>query len=683
MLSTPPRRAVCLALFLPFLGACGPASRPEEAPPPSTTTEAGLQVSTLVAPGSVWRYRDTGVDPGAGWTAVGYTDTAWKQGSAQLGYGDGDEATVVSYGPSTSSRYVTTWLRGTFTVADPSRVSNMVLRLLRDDGAVVYLNGQEVLRSNLPAGTVTASTLASTVIADSAELTWHSTAVPVTALIAGTNVLAVEVHQSTLNSSDLSFDLELTADVSSAPATPCWPLDLPALSTLRASPKKVFAHYFSPYPLSLDNREPSVDYYARHYLVPTGENSKFAYCGGLLKQRPLPQAPRAAGVDYELANFELEVRRASALGLDGFTYDILNHTGTHWNRLLKLLQAASNVDSGFRIVLMPDLTSTYSGTDAEALTAFVNSIASVASHPAVYHLDDGRLLLAPYYADKRTPQWWASVVQALQARGIPSALWPVYVNPWVAQTNALKAVVPLHGTSTWGSRTLSGASGQLANPGTAHGMGLQWMAPVALQDSRPKDLVYTEANNSQALRALWSAAIQGGADWVQLITWNDYSEATEFSPSSGTQWAAFDLTAYYTAWFKTGVQPPIVRDGLYYFHRRHSTSAAPDLTKQSAVYRLVNGAPAVNEIELLAFLTAPATLEIELAGSVQRTNVAAGIQSLRVPLQQGTPSFRLVRNGATVASVTSAFPINNTIVYQDMLYRAGGSLSCDRSPFFP
>ncbi|MCE9672124.1 glycoside hydrolase family 71 protein [Myxococcus stipitatus] len=676
-------RVVGLACVLSLAGACGPVQAPGDDVPSSLETTEQPQVVALVAPGSTWRYRDTGVDPGAGWTTPGYVDTAWKEGPAQLGYGDGDEATVVSYGPSTSSRYVTTWFRKAFTVADPARVGAVALRLLRDDGAIVYVNGREVFRSNLPASGVTASTLATTTIADSAEQTWHPASVPASVLVAGANVIAVEVHQSTLNSSDLSFDLELTADVAPTTATPCWPLDLPALGTLRAAPRKVFAHYFSPYPLSLDNRDPSVDYYARNYLVPTGENSKFAYCGGFIKQRPLPQAPRASGVDYELKNFEQEVRRAAALGLDGFTYDILNHTGTHWNRLLKLLQAASNADSGFRVVLMPDMSSTYTGTDADALTAFVGSIGSVASHPAVYHLDDGRLLLAPYMADNRTPQWWASVLQALQARGISAALWPVYVKPWLAQTQTLAAQVPLYGTSTWGNRTLSGAAAQRTHPATAHGLGLQWMAPVALQDSRPKDLVYTEPNNSQTLRAMWDAAIQGGADWVQLITWNDYSEATEFSPSSGTQWAAFDLTAYYTAWFKLGAQPTITRDALYYFHRRHSTSAAPDLTQQRAPYTVVNGAAPANEIELLAFLTAPGTLEIEVAGTVQRKDVAAGIQSFRVPLQQGTPTFRLVRGGATVAAVTSAFPINDTITYQDMLYRAGGSLSCDRSPFFP
>ncbi|MCY1063551.1 glycoside hydrolase family 71 protein [Nannocystis sp. RBIL2] len=462
--------------------------------------------------------------------------------------------------------------------------------------------------------------------------------------------------------------------------TPCWPFDQPPLAELRASDKKVFAHYFSPYPLSLDNKDPAEDYYAKHYLQPSGENGKFAYCGGFIKQRPLPQPPREGGLDYELLNFEQEVRRAAALGLDGFTYDILNTEGTHWNRLLKLLDAASNADPEFRIVLMPDMTSTYEGSDPEAQTAFVDSIVAVAAHPAVHRLGTGELVLAPFAADKRSPAWWAGALQALAAEGVDAVLWPVFVSPWSAATMSFQAELPLLGTSSWGPATVPGATDYADNAAQAHALGVQWMSPVRPQDSRPKDLIYSEAGNTQLLRLLWDAAVAGDADWVQLVTWNDYSEASEVSPSSGTQWALFDLTAYYVAWFKTGQQPPIVRDAIYYSHRLHATTAEPDLMLQESIYEPVNGGTPADEIELLAFLTAPATLEIEVGGTTESTDAPAGIQSLRVPLVEGTPKFRIVRDGGTVAEVDSAFPISNTIVYQDMLYRSGGSLSCDRGP---
>ncbi|WAS98004.1 glycoside hydrolase family 71 protein [Nannocystis punicea] len=462
--------------------------------------------------------------------------------------------------------------------------------------------------------------------------------------------------------------------------TPCWPFDQPPLAELRAADKKVFAHYFSPYPLSLDNKDPAEDYYAKNYLEPEGENGKFAYCGGFIKERPLPQPPREGGLDYELLNFEQEVRRAAALGLDGFTYDILNTEGTHWNRLLKLLDAASNADPEFRIVLMPDMTSTYQGSDPEAQTAFVDSIVAVAAHPAVYRLGGGELVLAPFAADKRSPAWWAGTLQALAAAGVDAALWPVFVSPWEAATISFQAELPLLGTSSWGPATVPGAADYASNAEQAHALGVQWMSPVRPQDSRPKDLIYSEAGNTQLMRSLWDAAVAGDAEWVQLVTWNDYSEASEVSPSSGTQWALFDLTAYYVAWFKTGQQPPIVRDAIYYSHRLHATAAQPDLMLQESVYEPVNGSTPADEIELLAFLTAPATLEIEIAGEIESTAAPAGIQSLRVPLVEGTPKFRIVRDGSTVAEVDSAFPISNAIVYQDMLYRSGGSLPCDRAP---
>ncbi len=504
-----------------------------------------------------------------------------------------------------------------------------------------------------------------------------STSTPTTSEPATTT--ATETGDTTATTASSDSDSDSTTD-SPGEQTPCWPFDAPPLATLRASPKKVFAHYFSPYPISIDNKDPAVDYYAKNYLQPTGENSKFAYCGGFLKERPLPQPPRPADADYQLLNLEQEVRRGVALGLDGFTYDILSTTGTHWERLLKLLDAASNADPDFRIVLMPDMTSTYKGTDAEARTAFVASMSEVDGHPAVYHTEGGQLLLAPFGADKRSPAWWAATFQALADVGIDAALWPVFVSPWSPATVSFQAELPLLGTSSWGPATVSGATGYASNVQKAHDLGVQWMAPIRPQDSRPKDLIYSEAGNTQTLRLLWDAAITGDADWAQLITWNDYSEASELSPSSAIQWALFDLTAYYVTWFKTGAPPPIVRDAIYYSHRIQATTAMPDLSKQTEVYKPVNGGQPSDEIELLAFLTAAATLEIEVGGVVKSLDVAAGIASFRVPLVEGTPVFRIVRDAATVAEVTSDFPISNTIVYQDVLYRSGGSLPCDRGP---
>src|SRR6266487_2812886 len=72
--------------------------------------------STLVSRGSNWKYLDNGTDQGTNWSTLGFDDSSWTNGPAELGYGDGDEATVVSYGPNSANKYITTYFRRAFIV---------------------------------------------------------------------------------------------------------------------------------------------------------------------------------------------------------------------------------------------------------------------------------------------------------------------------------------------------------------------------------------------------------------------------------------------------------------------------------------------------------------------------------------------------------------------------------------
>jgi len=177
----------------------------------STTTSAAPVSSTLIGAGSAWKYLDNGSDQGTAWRAASFVDTAWKSGLAQFGYGDGDEKTVIASGSSKSRRYVTTYFRRTFQVANPAAVGSLLVRLMRDDGAVVYINGVEVMRSNMPAGTIGYSTLAPLTMNGADESTFFESNASPSMLVAGTNTIAVEVHQTDASSSDVSFDLELIA----------------------------------------------------------------------------------------------------------------------------------------------------------------------------------------------------------------------------------------------------------------------------------------------------------------------------------------------------------------------------------------------------------------------------------------------------------------------------------------
>lgn len=167
--------------------------------------------SILISKEQDWKYSDTGTEPETSWKNSAFDDNAWKSGQAELGYGDGDEKTVVDYGGSSNNKYITTYFRKNFNLNNNQKITELTLNLKCDDGAVIYLNGTEIQRYNMPVGAVDFSTLATTTINGSDESIFHAFSVSSANLVVGNNSIAVEIHQANANSSDISFDLELAA----------------------------------------------------------------------------------------------------------------------------------------------------------------------------------------------------------------------------------------------------------------------------------------------------------------------------------------------------------------------------------------------------------------------------------------------------------------------------------------
>ncbi|MFY7908472.1 MAG: fibronectin type III domain-containing protein, partial [Emticicia sp.] len=158
----------------------------------------------VISSGQSWKYLDNGTDQGSAWRGVGFNDVSWASGPSQLGYGDGDEATVVSYGGNASNKYITTYFRKTVSIS--SLATSYLLRIKRDDGVVVYVNGVEVFRDNL-AVNASYQTLATNATDDGN--TWLETTIAASNFQVGNNVVSVEIHQTAITSSDISFDCEL------------------------------------------------------------------------------------------------------------------------------------------------------------------------------------------------------------------------------------------------------------------------------------------------------------------------------------------------------------------------------------------------------------------------------------------------------------------------------------------
>ncbi|MBT2444751.1 hypothetical protein J7E93_32585 [Streptomyces sp. ISL-36] len=440
------------------------------------------------------------------------------------------------------------------------------------------------------------------------------------------------------------------------------PFDLPPTAELRRSPKLVFAHYFTPYPLSLDNQPADRDYYQRNYLAPGGENGKHSAYGGLLRDRPLPTAPESG--NWELAHLRQEIRTARDAGLDGFTVDLLSLSGRNRDRAELLMRAAHEEDPGFRIQLMPDMTSL---TTTPA--ALADSLAQLARHPSAHRLPDGRLVVSPFKAEEKEPAWWQRMMRELETRhGIRTALVPLFLD-FTPERERYAAIS--HGLSEWGARSANRQDGAKADAGRAHQLGTIWMQPVSVQDARPNQGIYDEAGNTETLRASWETAIGSGADWVQLTTWNDYSEGTHFAPSLHNGYAYLDLSSYYLTRFKTGDWPRILRDTLYLTSRVQFVDDTPRAMRQPQVIEPRAGTATPRDtVEVLSFLTAPASVRTTTGGTEGSHRAPSGVHAQLLPLRTGHSSATVVRNGETTTTVTSRYPVRRPVDRQDLQYYA-------------
>jgi hypothetical protein len=192
--------------------------------PNASIFEDATTSMTLISRGSVWRYKDDGSDQGTSWRHLNFSDRLWKQGPAQLGYGDNDEATIVSYGTSSGNKYPTTYFRHVFYVEDASDFTELSLGIVRDDGAVVYINGVEATpRINMPGGNINYLTWASgsgVPVGGADESTFYMYDIDPDLLLDGLNIIAVEIHQVSRTSSDISFDLELVGTIAGSASAP-------------------------------------------------------------------------------------------------------------------------------------------------------------------------------------------------------------------------------------------------------------------------------------------------------------------------------------------------------------------------------------------------------------------------------------------------------------------------------
>ncbi|MBL4905138.1 MAG: hypothetical protein JKZ00_03820 [Flavobacteriaceae bacterium] len=162
----------------------------------------------IIKQGDLWLYYDAGYLK-SNWAATTLNIANWKQGKTPIGYGDSKIITEISYGDNKAEKHITKYFKRMIILEDPLKYIAYELKFQRDDGIVLYLNGQEIYRDNLPDGVITGQTRASNIVQSSAESTYHSFVIDSKDFNVGENTISASVHQATQRSSDCIFNLEL------------------------------------------------------------------------------------------------------------------------------------------------------------------------------------------------------------------------------------------------------------------------------------------------------------------------------------------------------------------------------------------------------------------------------------------------------------------------------------------
>jgi hypothetical protein len=447
------------------------------------------------------------------------------------------------------------------------------------------------------------------------------------------------------------------------------PFDLPT----GPAPRKVFAHYVPNFPISIDNVDGDTDYYELQYRSQEGEGGIHASYGGLLRDRPLPRK-RIDQADWQIADFTTEMGQARSVGIDGFAIDVIKPRSQS-NVVDNLLAAAAQI-ANFDILVTADVSGPLSYLSIEE---FVADIGTYLAAPAAYRLADGTPVLSAFAAERRTPAWWAAVLEALTAKlHTKIAFVPIFVDVSgkIESYNSIS-----YGFSAWGGRNPRGMSLSDHSHGSpadlinqAHSLGKIWMQSVPFQDSRPRSGTFEESLNGTTNRMAWQLAIAREAEWVQLITWNDYAESTAMAPSVAHGWRMLDLNAYDIARFKWGEPPEITRDTIFVSYRIQPVAAVPTYPETLLMRPVAGTTEPRDAIEVVSFATAPGQVDIVAGDQVTSCFAAPGRGVCVAPLRPGSFTVTMTRAGVVVASAQADVPVVDPPFVQDLQYRLVGGL---------
>lgn len=395
------------------------------------------------------------------------------------------------------------------------------------------------------------------------------------------------------------------------------------------------------------------------------------------------------GGAQKLEDYQREIKDAQQRGIDGFALNCGNwrKREPHYAaRSTMIYEAAKSLGTGFKLLFSTDGVSPEESADM---------VLSFYDHPNQFRYN-GKPVLSTFAG---STDWGKKIVELVRAAGKDVVFVPYYYPKPVSEMPQQSHVdqvfndnPALDGFFFFGA---AGTGDQIAKSNSL--LARKWVGAnkIFMASVTPHyrgfggNYRIYETRGFQAMAQEWESAIKDGATWVEIVTWNDWGEASyvaPFGPPEQTKhwdghWgpmlshvAYLDASRYYIDWYKTGVQPKIAQDALYYFYRLHPKTVAGIVKpgEKDKKTGLPGGADKLEDnVCVSLFLTAPAQLTIFSGDTQKAFDVKAGVEHVSMPFAPGKQRFVLKRGETVVIDKTGEQEISATDAWGNFNYFAG------------
>jgi len=377
-------------------------------------------------------------------------------------------------------------------------------------------------------------------------------------------------------------------------------------------------------------------------------------------------------------DYTKEIRQAQSRGVDGFALNCGSWTEQPRYRAIatRIFKAAAALGMGFKLFFSAD------GLSPDQVVAMVSEFYE---HPNMLRFAR-KPVLSTFAGDKA---WAEAFLTPLATAGKP-----VFFVPFFFPRDLFG-----HNTERFTDRNLAqliadngfvdgyfyfgagGSGDDIADRSIKVGQawrraGKLYMAPLCpyYRGLGPRNYRVFETRGFEGMAREWEAAIAADAQWVEIVTWNDWGESTYVSdfgsPTSTDVWnghwgqlpshaAYLAASAYYIRWFKTGIQR-IDRDDLYWFYRLSPREKPGFDNPENKTEGFPSGVENLEDrLFLTVFLVAPAQIDVESGDRRYRFPLSAGVHHLSADFALGPQKFRVEREGRTILAGQGAFPVSD------------------------